>query len=160
MRKLTLLPLLLLVPACQESALVQPEDDADLIVAQASRNPTNPFVGSWWGIDWEDGSLHRVSISQENALGDIQVEFRDDAQSICDGEPGRFHATGRIVAENVLKIFDLVAICQGPEGDEIPFGSIVGYEYVPATDVLRYCLVLETTPEFCAMNLERGRPEN
>jgi len=159
MRKLTLLPLLALALACDDGTLVQPTQELD-VIPQASLYPANPFIGSWWGIDWEDGSLHRVTISQANAAGDMQVNFRDDAMSLCGGLPGKYHAIGRIVSENVLKVFDLVATCQGRDGAVIPFGSVVGYEYVPADDQLLYCLVPDDTPTACVMSLSHEKPES
>jgi hypothetical protein len=156
MRKLILLPLLTLAFACDDGTLVQPSQNLD-VTPQASLHPTNPFIGSWWGIDWEDNSLHRVTISHENEAGDMQVNFRDDAMALCGGLPGKYHAIGRIVSENVLKVFDLVATCQGPDGAVLDYGSVVGYQYVPADDQLLYCLVPENAPTVCVMSLSREK---
>ena len=161
MRRFAFLCVLLLAGGCNDGSIIEPPVEMMEMSVLPSRqhDPTNPFVGSWWGTDWEDASLHHVTISHENAFGDMQVNFQDDAASICDGGPSRFHATGRIVSENVLKIFDLVAVCQGPGRVEIPYGSIVGYQYFPADDHLEYCLIPDVTPAGCAMSLSREIPE-
>jgi hypothetical protein len=158
MRWLAFLSILTVALACDDGTIIEPRLDLDL-VAQASYNPANPFVGSWWGIDEEDNSLHHVNISHENSSGNMQVNFRDDAASICGGGATRFHAVGRIVSENVLKIFDLVAICQGRGGAVIPFGSLVGYVYIPEDDALQYYYVPETTPvAYLGATLTREKP--
>ncbi len=157
MRRFALFCILFFVGACNDGSFLEPRLEMS-VIPRPELNPANPFVGSWWGTDWEDASLHHVTISHESPLGDIQVNFRDDAASICDGGPTRFHAIGRIVSENVLKIFDLVAVCQGSEKTQVPFGSVVGYQYVPEDDQLLYCLVPETTPTLCVMSLAREKP--
>ena len=151
------LPFLAVALGCNDSTPLQAADDPDLgIAANTAGNPHNPFVGSWWGIDWEDNSLHRLTISHGNAFGDVQINLRDEADPICDGGPVRVHVTGRIVAEHVLKMFDVVSYCHG--GDPIgPYPDVLGYEYVPALDELRYCYVPEEAVVFCVMNLTRDK---
>jgi len=155
MRRFALLCILLVAGGCNDGSIVQPKAEMSVIPGHAP-STANAFVGSWWGTDWEDASLHHVTISHENAFGDIQVNFKDDASTACDGGPMRFHAVGRIVSPNVLRIFDLVAVCPGPGKTEIPFGSGFGYQYVPAQDQLLFCQVDPVL--FCVMPLTREEP--
>jgi hypothetical protein len=152
----------MLVFACNDSTLVQPEPDTDLqISAKMGRNPHNPFVGSWWAIDPQDGSLQHVTISHANASGDAQVKFEDTALVACDGGPGKSRATGRISSknENLLVFYFYQGKCQGGETIE-PYPDPLGFLYVPADDELKYCLVEDEETIFCAWRFSRIKPRD
>jgi len=164
MRRLALLPLVMLVFACNDSTLVQPEDEADLqISAKTTRNPHNPFVGVWWGIDSEGPTdHHNLTIGHGNAHGVMPVNLRDSYTFFCD-PPGWIRSrqmTGEIVTPNVLKLSHLLFLCE--DGTLMDFDAILGelelgYVYQPEDDSLCYTF-LNAGPYDCAPTLYRKKP--
>ena len=168
MRRLALLPLVILAFACTDSTLIQPEGDADLqISAKTTRNPDNPFVGVWWGIDTEGpNDTHHLTIGHGNAHGVMPVKLRDSQTDFCGGGWIRSRQmTGEIVAENVLKLSNLLFVCEdGTLLDFGPFLEELGVElgYVadyPDDEELCYTFLTPPYDTFdCAPILYRKKP--
>jgi len=176
MRRLALLPLVMLVFACNDTTLVQPEGDADLqISAKMGRNPHNPFVGVWWGIDVEappgcttPGSnsrpcdTHNVTIGHENAHGVMPVNLRDSYTNFCpsNGWTRSRQMIGQIVDTNVLELSHLHFYCE--DGTFLNFDLFglppFGYVYQPETDTLCYTFFDDLPETFCEPTLYRKKP--
>jgi hypothetical protein len=165
MRRLALLPLLALALACTDSNVTGPTTNADPQIAAAlSRNPHNPFVGVWWGIDSEDpnnpNDTHLLTIGHENAHGVMPVHLRDRFTFLCDGGGIKSRQmTGRIVAQNVLELSHLWFFCD--DGTFYNFDLFglppLGYVYDPADETLCYTFLNDID---CDVILTRKKPWN
>ncbi len=87
------------------------------------------FIGFWMGVDPDDGSFIKTSISDNDRDDVAEVFLHDTFSTVCGGERGIFSGSGMVDDDGNL-VVDLEIQCVDEFGDPLgdPFLITVVYE--------------------------------
>ena len=113
-----------------------------MLVSVGAAPPSNPFVGSWDGVDnWNGAGFPDGSHSHMSISGSGRVQFRDDGGSICVNNllgfvPASFIGSGEFNGDEFATTGDLFCFPDDGGRQLVAEDCAVDFHYDELTDTL------------------------